>query len=206
MHLFSLAFCMLHKPVDTLRALQADRERFSFLPAIVLMLLTVCVRIMSVYITHYPLRAVQPQEANLLMEAAFLLAPMLLWAVANFAVTSITDGETMMRESFMATAYCMVPYLMLCLPLCALSNLLCLEEAGMYGLLTAAMWVWCGALFVLSIMVMNNFTLLKALGITVLNLLVMALMAAVLLMMYALVNQLWMFIEGVVREVTYAFR
>ena len=206
MHLLSLSLCVLRSPIDTFRAMQADRRRFSFLPACILMLLAVCVRIASIYLTHFPIRSVEPAEANLLMESAMMLAPMLMWAVANFAVTSIMDGETMMRESLTATAYCMMPYIVLCLPLAALTNLMGLGEISLYRLMQGCMWGWCAMLLVLSIAVMNNYTVLKSLGIVVLNLLVMALMAAVMLLMYALANQLIMFVEGVAREVTYAFR
>ena len=206
MNMFQLAFCILRRPHDTFRILQKERESFSFVPVILLCALLVCVRIAFIYSVHYPLQDIRPRQANLIVEAAFLVLPLLMWAVANFAVTSIMDGETMMRESLTASLYCMVPYMVLMLPLALFSHALSNSGEGLYSLLQYAIYGWCGILFVMSIKVMNNYTALKTIGVIIINILVVALMLAIALLTIALVNQLWMFIEGLVREFSYTFR
>lgn len=206
MHLLALSLCVLRNPIDCFRVLQADRKRFNYLPALVLVLLIVSVRVLFIYLTHYPLQDIKPQNADLLLESAFLIVPLIMWSAANFAVTSILDGETMMRESMMAALMSMVPYILLSIPLALLSHLMSRADAGLFDMIRGAVYLWCGGLFILSIRVMNSYSLLKSLFVVVANLTVMALMAAIALLMYALLNQLWMFLEGLVREFTYTLR
>jgi len=205
MHLLPLAICVLRYPVNTFRVLQKQRDEFNYIPIFVLFALLVAVRIGCIYLTHYSLQDISPQYANLIVETAYIVLPVILWAAANFAVTSILDGETMIRESFTASLYSMVPYIVLMIPLAAVSHLLSLDDKNLYIGLQIVVFIWCGILFMLNIKVMNHYSLIKTIIIIFINLFIVALMLAVALLTFALANQLWMFIEGLGREFTYIF-
>ena len=109
MHLLSLSLCVLRHPVSCFRIIQQDRKHFSFWPAIILYAMLVAVRLIFLQTVHYPLQTTDPRYANWIMECAMLLLPLLSLAVCAFAISSIMDGEMMMRESLTAVAYSMMP-------------------------------------------------------------------------------------------------
>lgn len=204
MHLFSLAFCVVRYPVDTFRALQASRDRFRYYPAVLLLLLLLAVRMVYLFFLHFPLAGTGAVEINVTMEILKLLIPLAAWSVSVFAVTSIMDGETQFREAVMATMYATVPYILMAIPLTLLSHLFGSTDAALFQILLTATEIWIGFLILVSVMVMNNFSLKKTVLVLILSILFMALICAVGLLMFALASQLYQFIAGVIREAKYA--
>lgn len=200
MYLFELIPCVLFHPVSAFRLIKADRNKFSWLPALVLYFLFAAVRIASIFIVHYPLAKTEPEEANLFLEIAFCLLPAISIAITLFGLSSIMDGECMLRESITAVSFCLVPYIFLQLPLALLTRILGISESGLYNGLSAAIWVWVVLLFILSVCVLNKYTVLKTFLVIFISLVSVFLFWATLFLLYALTNQLIMFIEGVVRE------
>ena len=205
MHLLSLSLCVLRHPVDTFHVVQRTRERFSFLPALILLALTVLARLVFIQTVHYPLQVADPRYSNWIMETAMYLAPLLSIAVCGFAVSSILDGEMMMRESLTAVAYSMMPYLVFILPLSALSHLLG-QGSSLFTIIECAIWAWCIVLYIVSMKTMNSYTFAKTLLVLLLTVLLIALMWAVVLLLYALGNQLKDFLVSVYREFKYVIR
>ncbi len=204
MHLFSLSICILRHPIDTFRALQASRDRFSWLPAILLFLILLAVRILSLFVVHYPLSSVAAEDVNVTMEVMKMAIPLVTWAFSFFAVTSIMEGESKVSEAIMSTVYCVIPYMVLSLPLAALSLILSRLDIAIYNGLSHAIAIWCGLLFFLSVRVMNNFTVKKTLLVLLLILFGMALIWAIGLLIFALSSQFWLFLEGIYKEARFA--
>lgn len=205
MRMLTLALCVLRRPVTTFEAMKADRENFRFWPIAVLMLLLAATRIAYIFLVHYPMASVDPEDANLAAELAYYLVPMVTFAVANFGITSVLDGETRMGESLLAVMYCVVPLMVMQLPLAALSQLVDRTDGTIFYLLETATYVWVGALVITSVRVMNHYTLGKALLVVCIDILAMALIWAVCVLVWALANQLWMFVEGIIREIRFCF-
>lgn len=205
MRMLTLALCVIRRPVTTFEAMKADRENFRFWPIAALLALVAAARIAQIFLTHYPMAGVDPERADLTTELAFYLVPILTFAVANFGVTSVLDGETRMGESLMAILYCMVPFILSRLPLAALSHLVDRTDGTIYTLLDTAVWAWTGLLILTGIRVMNHYSLGKTILIAVLDVLAMALIWAVCLLLYALANQLWLFLDGIAREIRFCF-
>ena len=79
-----------------------------------------------------------------------------------------------------------------------------LDETFFYDLIQIAMWAWVLLLFVMSVKVMNDYSLSKTIWICILNLLSIALIWAIVLLVYALASQLFQFIAGMIKEIRYA--
>lgn len=205
MHLLGLSLCVLRHPVDCFRIVQRDRKQFSFTAVLLLYALLIGVRLLFIQTVHYPLQVTDPRYANWIMEAMILLVPLLSLAVCAFAISSIMDGEMMMRESLTAVIYAMMPYIVLSLPLSLLSHLLGQGDA-LFNLLQIFIWAWCIILYIVSYKVMNSYTFAKTVLTLILTILLIALMWAVCLLVYALWNQLVTFITGLYREIKFIIR
>ena len=203
MHLLSLSLCVMRHPIDAFRLITKERERFSFLPALILFVLMVLVRLMSLQWTHFALQTTDPSAVDSVLETCLLILPLVSIGICTFAITSILDGQMMMREAITAIAFAMVPYIVLTLPLTALSHQLGQGDA-LYHMMQTAIYVWCAVLYVVSVKVMNDYTFARTLLIILLSFLLMALMWAVILLVSALWNQLRDFVIGVYREARYA--
>ena len=54
---------------------------------------------------------------NVIVELLSVLAPFFLWAVVNWALTTLMDGKGTFRDIIIATAYALVPFVLINLPL-----------------------------------------------------------------------------------------
>jgi len=205
MRMLSLSLCVLRSPVNTFEAMKADRKNFRFWPIFALMLALVITRIAYIFLVHYPMSQVDPDDANLITELAYYLLPAITFAVANFGVTSILDGETKMGESLMAVMYSMMPIIIMQLPMAAFSHIVDQTDGTIFYLLEGVIWVWVIALAFTSIKVLNHYSLSKTLIVMVADILATLLIWAVCLLLYALANQVVLFVDGIVREVRFAF-
>ena len=200
MHLFSLAFCVIRHPFDTFRALQASRDRFSWLPSLLLLVLLLAVRLCYLFFLHFPMAGTAPEDVNITMEILTFCIPLGTWAISIFAMTSILDGQTKFSEAVTATMYCMVPYILLALPLMGVSHLVSINDSAIFDIFLTAIEIWVVFLFLVSVKTMNEYSLKKTLLVVVLALLFMALICAVGLLMFSLASQLYQFVVGIVKE------
>ena len=102
----------LFHPTDAFLALRSWRDRADYLPAFVLFVLVVAVRIIEIFAVHFPLATVDPREANLIAETSRMLLPIVTWVLASYAITAIMDGESLFREALTAAGYAMLPYIL----------------------------------------------------------------------------------------------
>ena len=202
MYLLPLSLCVLQHPLDTFRLIPKQRDKFSILPAMILLTLMILIRLLSLQWTHFPLQTIDPSNVNWMMETGLLLVPVLSMGICTFAITSILDGQVKMGEAITSVTYAMMPYIVLTLPMALLSQILG-QGSALYGMLEIGIYVWCAVLYVISVKVMNYYTLAKTLLIILLVILLMALMWAVVLLVLALWNQLKEFVSSVTRELRY---
>ena len=202
MELIRLAFCTLLSPISTFRIIPSMRQRFKWRGVAVLTALLVGVYLLGLEMMHYPLLGKSPVELNLVLEIALLLVPLFSWAAASFCTTSIMDGATKLKECILASLYCMMPYVIV-MPLLTIFSHLLTSLDSIFYLIQTGMWVWCLALFVISVGVMNEYSVGKTIFVVLLNIIMMATMWAVALLMYALGYQLWDFLRELWLELSY---
>lgn len=188
-------------PVDAFYRIKKSRESFNYLPAVILLFLVLAVRFLYIYNVHYPLATLKIWDSSILLEAAKLLVPVLTWVVACYAVTTINEGETFIKDILAASAYSMLPYIVITLFLTVFSQFIGTTEAGLFTLIQIMMWVWTGLLFFISVRSMNDFSFSKTVGICLLSIVVMLIIWAVLLLVYALSGQLYQFFKGILLEI-----
>lgn len=103
-----LALLIIYEPQHAFTLIKRRRARTSLLVPILLLVLCMAVHLARIYITHYPLAASTPEDANLVNELLSLMLPLLSFTVGLYLVTTIRDGETTFRETLTAVAYSMV--------------------------------------------------------------------------------------------------
>jgi len=115
-------------------------------------------------------------------------------------VTSISDGETKMKEIFFATSLSLVPYIVINTPLMFLSNVLSKTQASWYGVFSAAAFIWMFIILFLGLWILNGYSFGKTIKCVIIIAFVMLLIWIVCLLCYVLVARLFQFVGGVYEE------
>lgn len=201
--MLKMSVLVLFHPVVAFHYIQKDRRRFSYYPILILLFLCICVRLFSIQLTHYPLSMMQARNGNVLLECVKLFVPILTWVIASYAMTTILDGETLIREALLATAYSMVPYIIFTVPLTLLSRILELEQSALYYTLQAFVMGWVILLFIINMKEMNHFSGKRTLVIILLSLFTMAIIWATVALFFAISSQFISFIGEILLEFKY---
>lgn len=205
MEMLKISLAVLFHPADTFRYLKKDRSKFSYTPVFTLMLLMLLVQIASIYLTHFPLAKIQPRDANIVLESMKSLLPVITWVIASYAITTIMDGEYLLRENLIATAYSLIPYIVFTIPLTLSSHFLDNAYLSLFNGIQRIILAWVLMLFFISLKVMNEYTIKKTILIYILGALTMLLIWATLSLFFAISSQFFNFIEEVMIEIKMKF-
>ena len=197
---FVIFLAMFFEPTRGFRMIVKNRDRFRWYVPVILYALVLIVWLATIFCTSFPLSRVSPEDANLLTESLGLMLPLLSYGVSCFLVTTITDGETKMREVLTGLAYSMAPFIVLSLPIAGLSHLMSATNAGLYNAMQTAMWLWVFILFVMSVSVMNSYTIGQTIKTIFVAIFTCLFLWVVLFLMFILGQKLWEFIAKVVEE------
>jgi hypothetical protein len=203
MEFFRLSVATLFHPIESFRIIKLNRDKYSKSTISILLLLIVVIRVLCIYVTHYPVAILEARDANIGAEIVKMIGPIFTWIIACYAVTSIMEGEALLREILMASVFSMMPYIILAFPIALLSHLLCAYEIGFFYSLQGLMWVWIAVLVFINVKVINDYSFGRTLGVCIISIFAVILIWGLLLLLYSMTNQLWNFLEGIIREVRF---
>jgi hypothetical protein len=143
-----------------------------------------------------------PGRVSLASEAARLLLPWFTWVGANSLVIAIFGGEGKIGQIFSASAFAMVPYVLLTVLLTLLSHALSLQERGLYSALQLLMYAWMLALFLLGAATVHGYSLRAAIGTSLLSLAGIVILWGVAVLVLGLVSTFAGFLVDIVKEVS----
>ncbi len=181
-------------------------KNWSISIAVAVVLLWTLATIMTRQLTGFTFNYNRPEDLNILLLLGTTAGLYFLFTVANWGLSSLTDGEGTFKEICIATAYALIPYVVSRFLLVILSNLIILEEApflqwiGLIGIL------WSFVILLGAIKGVHQFSMgrtVLTLGFTLVG---MAAIAFVMLLVYSLVNQIVQFLVTVLKEIFFLFR
>jgi len=125
-----------------------------------------------------------------------------LFLIINYLISTITDGEGSFRDLYVATAYSMVPFITLAIPITLLSRGLTLNEGFVYTFLMQIAIGWSVLLIFLMVKEIHDFSIsqtIKNLILTVSGGLITVIIGFILYIL--IVDQVFDFIYSIVWEV-----
>jgi len=195
-----LGVAILFHPVQGFEELQKDKN---LLAAFALIFLTLCVRIITIYMTSFHITSLQPRDANLNLELVRFVLPLLSGVIACYLITAIMDGEAYFSHVFTAMSYALVPYIVFSIPLAALSLILSRGEIGLYNGIQILIWLWVALLIIIQLKVLNDYSFGKTIGVALLSVFAFAIFWGVIGLVFALTNHVVQFIDEVGVEIRY---
>jgi len=130
---------------------------------------------------------------NIVIQFSFILLPFLLWCVSNWSITTLMDGEGSLKDIYIATAYALVPIVLLNIPMLIISNIFVLEEMTLYSLIEGVSIFWAVFLVLVGIMTIHQFTMSKTIGAILITLAGMVVILTIVLLFFSLIQQMLYF-------------
>lgn len=135
-------------------------------------------------------------------EIAYIIAPLVLFAVSNWSVATLFDGKGKMKEIFLMISYCLFPLIFTNIIGMVLSNVLVAEEMALYHLVTSLGVFMLGYMAFFGIIGIHEYGLLKCIGTIVATLVAAMVVAFILLLCFNLFQTIVGFVYTIYREIS----
>lgn len=196
-------YCMTH-PFEGFFRMKEDKRKQSMAATIILYALLAVSAIAKQQLTSYMFADVESQlNLDVLKMVLTTLLPYMLWVVSSWCFTSLMDGEGNLKDIFCATSVAAIPVIVVNIVLIPLSYLMTSDESNLYDFISALGTILMLVYMFLSMMSTQQYSVLKAIGTTILTVIGMAVIAFVVILFFYLIQQVWGFISSVFSEISY---
>ncbi|WP_238590847.1 YIP1 family protein [Paenibacillus beijingensis] len=143
------------------------------------------------------------QVVNIFNEIKFIVLPFFLWCVANWSLTTLMDGEGKFKEIFVASAYALIPIVLMQIPLILLSNAITMQEGSFYRLLESIGFLWFFGLLFVGMLTVHQYSVSKTIVTMVLTIIVIGIVVFLGLLFFSLAQQMLSFVTTVFKEIMF---
>ncbi|MGO4497267.1 YIP1 family protein [Paenibacillus sp. 2RAB27] len=161
---FKHVFYMMKHPIDGFIAIRYEGKG-SYLSAIIILACVYASLVIKRLVTSFSFNASTHVDIYSIFTQFFTV--WIAWVISNYLVSSIYRGEGRFRDIFIASAYALIPYIIIGVPLAFISNVLTMSESTIYHYVEQGMIVWIGLLIFWKIQWIHNYSV----GETLLNIL-----------------------------------
>ncbi|GAA4877865.1 hypothetical protein GCM10023310_67400 [Paenibacillus vulneris] len=149
------AMYILKHPVDGFTAVRYEGKG-SYIAAVLILLGVYAALVFKEYFTSFSFNMATRVDVYSIFTQFFIV--WITWIIANYLVSSIYRGEGRFRDIFIGSAYALVPYIIIGIPLAFLSNVMTLSESSIYNFIAEGTVVWIGLLMFWKIQWVHNYT------------------------------------------------
>ncbi len=140
---------------------------------------------------------------NYVLQISSIVLPVALWAISNWCLTTLFDGEGSLTDVYIATCYSLLPVVMLVLPTVMVSNFVTLSEQGILTMIETIAWGWTGLLLFFGMMVIHDYGLFKNIIISVATIIFMMFVMFVAVLFTSLLSKVFTFFYNIYTELSY---
>lgn len=141
-----------------------------------------------------------PAYLNIISEFFTSIGPYAIWCVATWCVTSLLEGQGTMKDITKACAYSLMPLIVSNFAGTLVSNLIVSREYMFYNIISVVGMYWTLGLIFLSVVSIHQYTVSKAVLVTILSIIGMAIIVCLGILLFYLVQQLAGFATDVLKE------
>lgn len=199
---YSLPLRILFRPINGFYEMKFENKGRVWIALLNFLLLCISFAFYSQY-TSILVNQSHPMFLNSVADFISLAIALVLFCSANWAVTSLTDGEGKFKEILMAICYAMTPLVLILIPATLFSNILTMQESGFFNLLVSFAIGWFIMLAFVGLIIVHNYTVLKSLATMLLTFVALLIIAFLITLLFTLVQQLHVFIYSIYREISF---
>ena len=196
------AFHVILHPFDGFWDLKHE-QRGSVKSGFVILLITILAYFYNTIGTGYIFNPRPSTSFNIMGAMSAVLAPLLLWVVANWCLTTLFEGEGSMSDIFTACCYALTPLPLIIIPVTIASNFLTDSEGGIITMLETFAYIWMGLLVFFGMMVTHDYSVGKNILTCVATVVGMAFIMFIGVLFSSLMAKIVSFITNIVNEISY---
>jgi hypothetical protein len=137
------------------------------------------------------------------MQIAAVGIPVVLFAAANWCITTLFDGEGSIKDILITTGYSLLPLVLLTVPATLLTHVLSSAESGIITLLNTFAFIWVGLLLFFGIMVTQDYSFMKNILTVIVTIAGMAFIMFLIILFTTLVSDIVGLIRNIITEMSY---
>ncbi len=180
-------------------------KRGSIAAANTLLILTFMTNLWNLRFESFLFNDTRWERINIWSQIAGILAPLLLYVVANWCLTTLFDGKGRMKDVYMGMCYSLTPYILIMNPVTILSNVLTKEEGAFLAYFEVIALVWAGVWILISVMQIHDYSLWKAILAIAFSVVGMMIIVFLIMLFFSLVSDAIAFFVSVGKELIYRF-
>jgi len=161
------------------------------------------VQVMRLTVTNFQFININMETFNIVMVFLQVIAPMLLWCVANWSLTTLLDGKGKLGHIYMGTAYALVPMIVIDAALIPLSHIITFDEGALYWMATSIATGWFVLLILCAMKEIHDYSFGKAIGSSLLTILAIAIIIFIFVMFFAVISDGIAYLISVVQEILF---
>ncbi|MDQ0657713.1 YIP1 family protein [Paenibacillus sp. W2I17] len=193
---------LIFHPIDAFWDLKSD-NRGRLLVAFAALVLTIIMMILQKQYAGFLVNYIDPRTINSIIEIATVAVPFFLWCTANWAVTTLMEGEGKFREIVLATGYSLIPVILIYAPMIVISRFMVQEETAFYYLFNSIAFFWFVLLLFIGMMTVHQYTVIRTIITMVLTLIVMGIIVFLGALVFSMLQQLYEFGYNIYRELIF---
>lgn len=132
-----------------------------------------------------------------------VLVPLALWAVGNWCLTTLFEGEGSFKDIFIACSYSLVPIPMLMIPTTLYSNIAIDTELDLVEFINTIGLIWCFLLVFCGMMITHDYSISKNFITTLGTLVAMCFIMFVAILFTTLLGKIVSFVTNIITEINY---
>ena len=193
---------LIFHPIDAYWDLKSDNRGRMFVAFSALALTIIMMTLQKQY-AGFLVNYIDPRTINSIVEIVTVAVPFFLWCTANWAVTTLMEGEGKFREIFLATGYSLVPIILISTPMIVISRFMVQEETAFYYLFNSIAFFWFLLLLFIGMMTVHQYTVIKTIITMLLTLIVMGIIVFLGALVFSMLQQLYEFGYNIYRELIF---
>ncbi len=198
---FLFVFHLIFHPFDGFWDLKHEK-RGSLRAAVVLIAITIFTFFYQTIGEGYML-APGVRYTTIISQALGVLSPIFLFAIANWCLTTLFDGEGSFKDVIIAISYSLLPLSLVIIPTTIYSNFAIQEELEILKVIVAFGYIWVGILIFLGMMVTHDYSMGKNLLTTAGSIVGIAFIMFIAMLFTTLLSKVYTFVSRLVEEIVY---
>lgn len=196
---FLVLFQQLSHPLRTYGEIKYE-GRGSLFIANVLAILYFFTQVFVYFRTGYLFSDNEPSDFSLSSTLISSVGILILWTVCNWVTGTLVEGEGSFKELWIAACYSVLPYIIIQIIASAISPVLILSELTMLNTFKALSQIWMLLLIFCGMMIIQQFTVSKALVSSLITVLMMLAVTFLILLFFSIFQQMFGFATTFIRE------
>lgn len=189
---------MLH-PVSAFEEIRYNK-RGSVMIATVLFGLNFLIQIISYSGVGFVFNMNRPENFNIWLEFLKSDLIIILWCIANWATTTLFDGEGKFSKIWIVTNYAMLPKIIFTPLIVAFTHVICIDEIMFYNFFNFILLGWVLIVALIGFIIIHQFSLLKTILSSVFTTIAIAFFLFIALLFISIAQQVTLFLQTIISE------